>query len=282
MDQFRNGELVFDVLDAGPEDGPVVVLLHGFPQFADSWSKVSAPLVAQGYRCVAPNQRGYSPGARPPGRRAYRLPELVGDVRALIDELDAERVHVVGHDWGAAVAWGVAAALPERVASLTAVSVPHPAAFLRALGTSRQVLASWYMFAFQLPLAPELTMLGRHGSDTERFAQFLRRSGQSAGAAARDGRAMADSGALRYALNWYRAMLLGDPRALRRPVGAPTLFVWSDGDVAIRREACERCGDWVSGPYRFEVLPGVSHWIPDEQPERLAELIGQQLTAYPA
>ncbi len=282
MDQFRNGDLAFDVIDSGPDDGPVVVLLHGFPQFADSWAHVSAGLVAQGYRCVAPNQRGYSPGARPRGRRAYAVSHLVDDIRALTDDLGADRVHVVGHDWGAAVAWGFAAAHPGRVASLTAVSVPHPAAFLRALGTSRQVLASWYMFAFQLPVLPETAMLGRNRADRDRFAEFMRRSGQSADAAARDARAMAESGALPYALNWYRAMPLGDPRAMRRKVAAPTLFVWSDGDVAIRRQACERCGDWVDGPYRFEVLPGVSHWIPDEAPERLCELVLQQLTAYPA
>ena len=102
MEQYQRGELTFDVIDAGPADGPVVVLLHGFPQFNTSWNAVIDRLTAQGYRCLAPNQRGYSAGARPPRRRDYRLPEIAEDIRALIDSSGAERVHLVGHDWGAA------------------------------------------------------------------------------------------------------------------------------------------------------------------------------------
>jgi pimeloyl-ACP methyl ester carboxylesterase len=130
MDQYRRGDLVFDVRDAGPQDGPVVVLLHGFPQHNDSWDAVIERLTAQGYRCLAPNQRGYSPGARPRRRRDYVMTELVADVGALIDASGADKVHLVGHDWGAAVAWGAAAEYPERLATVTPVSVPHPGAFL--------------------------------------------------------------------------------------------------------------------------------------------------------
>ena len=109
MDQYRRGEFVFDVIDSGPPDGPVVVLLHGFPQQNVSWEQIIPLLTAKGYRCLAPNQRGYSPRARPPRRRDYRAKELVRDVLALIDADGADRVHLVGHDWGAAVAWSVAA-----------------------------------------------------------------------------------------------------------------------------------------------------------------------------
>lgn len=112
MEQFRRGDLTFDVLDAGPADGPVVVLLHGFPEINQSWQPLIDSLVAHGYRCLAPNQRGYSPGARPKRRRDYTLAELVDDAAALIDASGAERVHLVGHDWGAAVAWGVAQSRP--------------------------------------------------------------------------------------------------------------------------------------------------------------------------
>jgi len=143
MRTFRNGSLEFDVIDEGPSDGPVVVLLHGFPQFATSWERVIPELTAQGYRCLAPDQRGYSPGARPARRRDYRVPLLVSDVDALIDASGAESVHLVGHDWGAAVAWAYASAHPERLVSLAPMSVPHPAAFLRALATSRQFASSW-------------------------------------------------------------------------------------------------------------------------------------------
>ena len=163
MDQYRRGELVFDVIDEGPADGPVVVLLHGFSQFNTSWNAVIARLTAGGYRCLAPNQRGFSRGARPTRRRDYRLPELVEDVRALIDASGAQRVHLVGHDWGAAVAWAVAAEIPERLASLTTMSVPHPVAFLKSMATSRQALASWYIFFFQLPRIPERYFLAMEG-----------------------------------------------------------------------------------------------------------------------
>ena len=158
MEQYRRNDLTFDVRDAGPADGPVVVLLHGFPQHNDSWNAVIDRLTAQGYRCLAPNQRGYSAGARPSRRRDYRIPELVGDLGALIDASGARQVHLVGHDWGAAVAWAAAAEMPERLATVSPVSVPHPAAFLKSFVTSRQGLASWYMYFFQLPRVPEWLM----------------------------------------------------------------------------------------------------------------------------
>src|ERR1700747_419052 len=164
MDHYRRDDLIFDVRDAGPPDGPVVVLLHGLPQHNDSWNAVIDRLTAAGYRCLAPNQRGYSPGARPLRRRDYRIAELVGDVGALIDASGARRVHLVGHDWGAAVAWAAAAAMPERLATVSPISVPHPAAFLNSFVTSRPGLASWYMYFFQLPRIPEWLLLRRKGA----------------------------------------------------------------------------------------------------------------------
>jgi pimeloyl-ACP methyl ester carboxylesterase len=214
VESFARDGLVFDVLDSGPAGGDVVVLLHGFPQFADSWNAVTPALAAGGYRCLAPNQRGYSAGARPQGRRAYRIGELVEDVVALIDASGARRAHVVGHDWGAAVAWAVAVRHPDRLVSLTALSVPHPAAFVRALVTSRQVLASWYMYFFQLPWLPERIMLGRSGRDGRRLARFLVRSRQSPEVAERDARAMIETDAFTSAVNWYRAMFLSSPRGV--------------------------------------------------------------------
>lgn len=274
MDTFTRDGLTFDVVDSGPSDGPVVVLLHGFPQSAAEWDEVVPRLTAQGYRCLVPNQRGYSPGARPRGRWAYRITELTADVLALADAAGAERVHVVGHDWGAVVAWGLANAHPDRVLTLSALSVPHPAAFLRAVGTSRQFVESWYMYAFQLPWLPERMFSGPKGR--ARFERFMVGGGQSRERAARDAAAMIDGGALPTAINWYRAIGLADPRRTRTRTRVPTLFVWSDGDRYIARTAAERCGDWVDGPYRFETLPGVSHWIPEEAPDRLTELLLEQ------
>lgn len=278
MDQFRRDGLVFDVRDEGPADGPVVVLLHGFPQRNSSWDSIIERLTAQGYRCLAPNQRGYSPGARPSRRRDYRIPELVADVGALIDASGAERVHVVGHDWGAAVAWGVAAEMPERLATVTPVSVPHPAAFLKAIATSRQGLASWYMYFFQLPWLPELLLTRGRGALAK---ASLTRMGQSEAAAERDVTAMLEPGALTAGINWYRGMPLMDPRTTGGKITVPTMFVWSDEDPALLAKGAYDTERYVAGEYRFEVMSGASHWIPEERPDELAGLLLDWFAAHP-
>jgi pimeloyl-ACP methyl ester carboxylesterase len=272
VDSFTRDGLRFDVTEHGPGDGPPVLLLHGFPQTAASWEPVARRLADAGHRVLAPDQRGYSPGARPSGRRAYRLEELVDDAVALADAAGADTVHVVGHDWGAIVAWGLAALRPERVRTLTAVSVPHPAAFLRAIGTSRQALLSWYVYAFQVPGLAE-RVLSRPGG----LVGALRRTGQTPERARRDEAALAARGGLRPtltgAINWYRAVPLWEHRGLPVAVATPTLMVWSDGDAAIGRAAVDLTPRWVTGPYRLEVLSGVTHWIADEVPDRLADLV---------
>jgi pimeloyl-ACP methyl ester carboxylesterase len=278
MEQYRRDDLIFDVLDAGPPDGPVVVLLHGFPQHNDSWNAVIGRLTAAGYRCLAPNQRGYSAGARPTRRRDYRIPELVADVGALIDASGARRVHLVGHDWGAAVAWAAAAGMPQRLATVSPISVPHPAAFLKSFANSRQGLASWYMYFFQLPRIPEWLLTRRDGF---MVTQSLRRSGQTRPAAQRDAQAMTKPGALTAAINWYRAMPLLNPRTINQKVSVPTLYVWSDNDVALLPKSAHNTARYVSGEYRFEILTGVSHWIPDQQPDKLADLLLDWFAAHP-
>nr|WP_046285890.1 alpha/beta fold hydrolase [Mycobacterium sp. UM_NZ2] len=278
MQRYNRDGLIFDVRDAGPPDGPVVVLLHGFPQRNDSWNAVIDRLTAAGYRCLAPNQRGYSPGARPSRRRDYRLSELIADVGALIDASGAQRVHLVGHDWGAAVAWGVAGEMPERLASVSPVSVPHLAAFLKSLVTSRQVLASWYMGFFQLPRLPEWLMT-RGG--VARTAKALQRGGLTAAEAERDARAMAEPGALTGGINWYRALPFSDARAATRRISVPTMYVWSDNDFALLAKAPRDTAHYVDADYRFEILPGVSHWIPDTEPDRLADLLLDWFAAHP-
>ncbi|CDO26673.1 alpha/beta hydrolase [Mycolicibacterium mageritense DSM 44476 = CIP 104973] len=280
MEQYRHGDLVFDVLDEGPADGPVVVLLHGFPQQNHSWDPIIERLTAAGFRCLAPNQRGYSPGARPRRRRDYRLTDLADDAVALIDASGADRVHLVGHDWGAAVAWAVAARYPGRLASVVPLSVPHPGAFLRAIPTSRQGRASWYMAVNQLPWLPERLMLGRDGSGAS-MIETLVRSGQSAEIAERDTRAMTQPGALTAALNWYRAMPLSDLRAAGEKITVPTLYVWSDRDVAVTEKPALDTARYVTGPYRFETLHGVSHWLPEEKPDVVADLILEWFAAHP-
>lgn len=274
MEQFRRGDLVFDVIDAGPADGPVVVLLHGFPEQNTMWQPLVDRLTAQGFRCLAPLQRGYSPGARPKRRRDYRNTELVADIGALIDASGAQRVHLVGHDWGAAVAWYVAQHLPDRLSTLTALSVPHPAALIKAVGTSRQVLASWYMLFFQLPWLPERLL--SHPRVQSGFLET--RTDLELGQA--DVAAMQEPGALTAALNWYRAMFLGDPRTTGRKVTVPTLYIWSDDDIALREKCARLCGDYVVGDYRFERLHG-SHWIVEEHPDTVAELLLDWVGTHP-
>jgi pimeloyl-ACP methyl ester carboxylesterase len=279
MEHYRRDGLIFDVRDAGPPDGPVVLLLHGFPQRNDSWNAVVDRLTAQGYRCLAPNQRGYSPGARPSRRRDYRVSELVADVGALIDASGARRVHLVGHDWGAAVAWAAAAEMPERLATVSPISVPHPAAFIKSFITSRQGLASWYMYFFQLPGIPERLLMRRNGT---MVSELLRRTGQTPDAADRDAQAMCEPGALTAAINWYRAIPLSNPRANTQKISVPTMYVWSDQDAALLPKAAHDTARYVSGEYRFEILPGVSHWIPDERPDKLADLLLDWFAAHQA
>jgi pimeloyl-ACP methyl ester carboxylesterase len=277
----RDG-LSFDVAEHGPPDGDPVLLLHGFPQRAASWAAVSARLAGRGYRCVAPDQRGYSPGARPGDVRAYAADELVADALAVLDDAagPSGSAHVVGHDWGALVAWRLAARHPDRVRSLTAVSVPPPAAMAAALRSPVQALRMWYVLAFQVPGMVERLCRANGRPYSPRFAAALRGTGQSAAAAERDAAGMADPAALTGALNWYRAIRFtrSDPDPLVR---VPTLFVWSSGDPAITRQAALRADRCVRAPFRFVELAGVSHWIPDEAPDVLADLVEQHLAAHP-
>ncbi|GAA3193744.1 alpha/beta fold hydrolase [Actinocorallia longicatena] len=271
---FEHDGLIFDVTDQGPLDGEIVVLLHGFPQSSSCWDRLAPLLHAAGYRTLAPDQRGYSPRARPRGRYAYRLTALTGDVLALIDAAGAggRRVHLVGHDWGAAVAWSLAAARPDAVATLTALSVPHPGAFLRAIFTSRQFLMSWYMYFFQLPWLPELVLRGIVRFAGPRFVDGLASYGQTKEAAARDTRRMMEPGALTPAINWYRGMPFNPPGRLT-PVTVPTLFVASDADPALGRRGAELTRRFVTGPYTFHTLEGIGHWIPEQAPAQIAELL---------
>lgn len=268
---FSHAGLTFDVIDEGPIDGPVAVLLHGFPQRASSWNDVARTLHGQGIRTVAPDQRGYSPRARPRGRSSYRLPDLTADIHQLIDTLDAGPVHLVGHDWGSVVAWSVAADA-SRVRSLTAVSVAHPTAFLRSMLGS-QVLKSWYMGAFQLPVLPERLL-----SDPSRGGAALGRAGMTREMTETFQRDIVEYGALTPALNWYRALPLTPPREARgHRITVPTTMVWSDRDVALGRKGIDLTEEYVDAPYSLHVLGGVSHWIPDEVPDVLAEIVCERI-----
>ena len=266
---FDHDGLTFDVRDTGPLDGAVVVLLHGFPQTGASWAETTALLNERGYRTIVPDQRGYSPRARPRGRFAYRSSRLVADTVALIHAIGAGPVLLVGHAWGANVAWTTAALRPELIRSLTTVSVPHAAAFLRAMLTSDQLLRSSYMFFFQIPWLPELAIRLR----PRVLDRTLAKTGMTAAQIDRVHQEILLGGALTGGLNWYRAMLLQRPTAMRTRVPAPTTHVWSDGDSALSRRSAELAGHYAEGAYRLEILTGVSHWVPEEAATTLADII---------
>jgi len=273
---FEHDGLTFDVRDAGPLDGDPVVLLHGFPERNTSWLAVEPLLHARGLRTYALDQRGYSPGARPRLRTAYRMSYLVDDVVALIDRIGGP-VHLVGHDWGSAVGWSVAARRPDLVRTWTAVSVPHPAAFARAMRTSEQRRRSSYMALFNVPVLPELTARRRGG----RFDRSMRRAGMTSEEVARFRREIVDDGALTHALGWYRALPLsaGSAVSTDQVVHVPTTLVWSDRDVAITRHGVDATAAWVDADYELVVLEGVSHWIPTQAPEALAEAVLRRVGA---
>ena len=263
----RDGH-TFDVIDTGPLEGDPVVLLHGFPERASSWGTVAARLHAQGLRTLAPDQRGYSPRARPRTRLSYRLPALVADLEALVDRV-GRPVHLVGHDWGAVVAWGLAARRPDLVRSLTAASVPHPGAYVAACLRSSQLRDSWYFLLFAIPFLPE--WVARHRPD--RFDTALLKGGMTRADVARFRREIVADGALSGGLGWYRALPFAPLTWARTKVAVPTTYVWSDRDVALSRVGADLCGRFVTGPYELVVLEGVSHWIPGQAPDLLVAAV---------
>lgn len=260
-------------IDSGPPDGEPVILLHGFPQRASIWDLVVPMLHADGLRTIVLDQRGYCASARPRGRRAYRISELIGDLLALLDAAGLADAHIVGHDWGAAVAWGIAGNHPERVRSLTAVSVPHPAAFLKAMVTSDQLLRSWYMGFFQLPFIPELVLSSSGSLPVKALAGM----GMTREMIERFREEMVADGAIPGGLGWYRALPFASPRTSTARVAVPTTFVWSDDDKALGRGGAALTERFVDGDYQFVELSGVSHWIPEERPVELASAISRRV-----
>jgi epoxide hydrolase 4 len=263
---------------AGPPEGQPVVLLHGFPDCWFGWERQIEALAGAGYRVIAPDQRGYNESEKPRGVKAYRLASLVKDVLRLADEVaPGQRIHLVGHDWGAFVAWWVALRHPERLATLSILNVPHPAAFQRALRTSlRQLWKSWYVFACQLPRLPEW-LLGRN--DCAGLGKALRRSGRPRAVAgpatfgdedlARYREAWSQPGALSAMLSWYRAAVrypVLSPldgratRARRLRVTVPTLILWGMHDVALVPELAPASAALCDAA-ELVFFEDASHWV---------------------
>ena len=228
-------------------------------------------LAGKGYRAIAPNLRGYSPGANPREASEYNLDKLTADVIGIADAANVERFHLVGHDWGGALAWAVAGAHPKRLLSLTVLSTPHSAAMLEAMRNSTQGLRSSYMAFFRLPRVPELVL---NFAGLRSAGLGLRLTGLPAGSWHRDREQLRRVGGLRGPLNWYRGAINRNSK-LRR-VSVPTMYIWGKHDFALGRRAAELTARYVTGPYRFEEI-NAGHWIIDRNAAELQRLLGEQL-----
>ncbi|RJQ78784.1 alpha/beta hydrolase [Pseudonocardiaceae bacterium YIM PH 21723] len=256
----------FEARAAGPEDGRPVILLHGFPQTSLQWEHQLEALGAQGFRAVAPDQRGYTPGVRPAEIADYAMPHLVEDVLRIADSLGWQEFDLVGHDWGCAVAWTTAITAPDRIRRLVPISIPHPAAFGQALLNDPQQQAnSAYFQLFRQPTPiPEDAILG--GAFTkfqlpEAHAQYYFER-------------MSEPGVLTAMLNWYRAM---GSMAETDECTVPTLFIASTDDTAVALSGIENTGKFVTADYRLEVIQGGSHWLTEEHAETVSSLILEHL-----
>ena len=270
------GKFHFSVDTAGRASAPPVLLLHGFPQTRHMWRHQLRALAAAGFRAVAPDQRGYSAGARPLEVEAYASDLLTGDALAIMDACGAQRFHLVGHDWGGQLAWLIAAKNPDRVATLTMLSRPHPAAFARALAEDpEQARRSQHHKAFrEADAAAQLRQdnfkmlraaLEREGVAPENLEAYFR--------------ALSEPGALEAAVNWYRANDVAS--AAIPPVSMPTLYIWGTADGSVGRRAAELTEQFASGPYRFVEIEGGGHFIVDQFPDRICQLLIEHLRGTP-
>jgi pimeloyl-ACP methyl ester carboxylesterase len=273
--------LTFDAITAGVPDAPLVLLLHGFAESMHCWNAQVAALGDMGYRAVAPSQRGYSPGARPDPREFshYLIDRLMDDAMAIVaaSGYGDARFHLVGHDWGGSIAWGLADRHHERLASLTILSRPHPNAFNRALQTTdaEQAQRSRHHKAFLEPDAANVVL-----ADNARWLRDrLAANGVPAAAIEAHLSVLGNKDAMEAALAWYRAR--GAIRGPLGPIRVPTLYVWGDADDTVGRIAAEGTVDFIAAPYRFEVLPGVGHFAADQVPERVCELLLEHLADHP-
>ncbi|MFW6376376.1 MAG: alpha/beta fold hydrolase [archaeon] len=266
------------VVAAGDPDDPLVVLLHGFPEFWYEWREYVEPLVEAGYRVLVPDQRGYNRSDKPAGVRSYRITRLSRDVTELIESEDRESAHVVGHDWGAAVAWDLALRHPDVVDRLAIVNVPHPTVFERTLKSNRtQLRKSWYVFYFQIPRIPEWLS----ARDDFRFWVRAMRNGANPGTFSetdfgRYRRAWSRDGAPTAMLDWYRARVRHRENPPRERVSPPTLIVWGERDQALVPELAAKSVEYCDDG-RLERFPDATHWVPHEYPDRVADLLLEHL-----
>jgi len=261
-----------NAVTAGPDDGPALILLHGFPEFWYGWRKQIGPIAEAGFRVIVPDQRGYNQSSKPSEVRDYRLSELTADVIAIADQIGRERIMLAGHDWGAGVAWNTAIRHPGRIEKLAILNVPHPAVMLRFLRTNpRQMLRSWYMLFFQIPRLPEflfslngaraLIRTSRPGTFSPEDIDWYRE-------------AWGQPGALTAMINWYRALSreMPDLSAVESRVTVPTRILWGAKDEFLLSAMAAASVKYCDRGELFE-FPDATHWVHHEEPERVNELL---------
>ena len=270
------------VVEAGPEDGKLLVLLHGFPEFWYGWHETIAPLVNAGYRVVVPDQRGYNLSEKPGRVADYRIDELAADVVGVIDAYGRETAAVAGHDWGAAVAWWLALHHDDRLSELVAVNVPHPTVFERTLQRSwDQRLKSWYVLAFQLPRLPEAVASAGNWRIVTRMLRDTSLPGTFGEEDLRRyRRAWNRGGAFEAMVNWYRAIVRDRPEPARTEVEVPTLVIWGAGDRFLRKSMAGRSVDHCTDG-RLITIREATHWVVHEEPHRVADAIADHIDPLP-
>jgi len=262
-------------VEAGPEDGPLLIFLHGFPELWYGWRHQIAPFAEAGFRVLAPDQRGYNTSDKPKGVRAYGRDALARDILGLIDEAGREKAYLAGHDWGGVVAWWLGMKHPDRIERLAILNCPHPEVMKRhLLGNPRQLQRSWYMFFFQLPRLPERAL---KKDDSKNLVKMLRRTSNRAFTdedldVYRE--AWSQPGALTAMVNWYRAGLRIRPSPPPSPrVTVPTLLIWGTKDRALGEELAQPSIDMCDHG-RLARIEEATHWLQHEEPERVNALIG--------
>jgi pimeloyl-ACP methyl ester carboxylesterase len=257
-------------------EGPLVILLHGFPETSRAWRK-QMPALADRFLVVAPDLRGFGASDKPKGIAAYRTSVVADDIVALIHAFDAERAHVVGHDWGGGIAWTVATLHPEAVDRLVVLNCPHPAVMQKALRSNwTQIRKSWYIFAFQLPWLPEWLFRRNDGKALKDALRGSSKRGTFSEADLNEySRAFSAPGAATGAINYYRAAARS--RVARGKIKAPTLVIWAEDDFALGIELTRGMNGLFEDPPRIEYVADTSHWVMEERPEVVNRLLREFL-----
>jgi pimeloyl-ACP methyl ester carboxylesterase len=269
-----------NVVQAGPDDGPLLILLHGFPEFSYGWRHQIPYFAESGYQVWAPDQRGYNLSDKPEGIAAYNLDQLAADVVGLIDAAGRKQAYLVGHDWGGAVAWWIAAKYPARLAKLVILNVPHGMVMQRHLrGSLAQLRKSWYFFAFQIPWLPEALARLRDWSLATRALQNSSRPGTfSDEDLDRYRQAWSQPCAFRSMINWYRAMIQKSPAPPpNKTITVPTLLIWGAQDAFLGPQMAQPSIDLCENG-RLVIIEEATHWVQHEEPQRVNELISTFLS----